>query len=138
MAAIIFHVGMKFNSFQDFLAYIKMYEEAKNVILVVQQSHKLKSGQANAEVLIYDRVTYICKAGNALKSKSKGIRESSTGRMNCPFKLNLKSDVQHLCVTLINDYHKNHSLDRKTYLHYAQNIRLNDEETALATSMIKC
>lgn len=99
----------------------------------------MKDSDSNAALLKLERALYICKAGYYRPSVSHGIRQPSTGRKNCEFKLRIACNSDNkLEVKELNPKHTNHSCDLQTYLHYPENLRLTKDETDIAKTMIQC
>lgn len=84
-----FELNKKFDDYKSLLTAKKNYENASNTILTTESSHFLRSDSESDFVksMIYDRISYQCKAGKERPSKSKNIRQSSTYKSNCPFKV---------------------------------------------------
>lgn len=82
-----FSLNKKFNDFQSVLAAKKSYEHATNTILVVVSSKKLIGDCELNRKLIYEKLWYECKAGTERKSRSNGIRASSTYKKGCEVKV---------------------------------------------------
>lgn len=83
----IFQLNKKFDDYKSLLAAKTEYEKASNTILTTETSHLL---QGEGDFVIsrkYERISYVCKAGKERPSQSKGIRQSSTYKSNCPFKV---------------------------------------------------
>lgn len=80
-----FNLKKEFMSYSALLLAKKEYENASKTILVISQSNKLKGFGECVNNFVYDRVVFACKAGIERPSTSKGIRNSSTYKKNCPF-----------------------------------------------------
>lgn len=107
-------------------------------VLILERSIKLKDGRPNLEKLVYERAVYICKAGKENASKSSGLRETSTNRQNCPFKLRIGLQQNKISIKEINCVHENHNCDRQTFLHYTESMRLTKDEELYAKNLIIC
>ena len=83
-----FGEGMEFTCFADFLQRKKAYSENENVHLVVNDAHKLKTNYDDV-LRPYDRVKYSCQFGPKRKPRGKGIRDTKTSKIDCPFVLRL-------------------------------------------------
>lgn len=82
-----FQLNKQFDNFESLLAAKKQYESASNTILVIESSHKLKGDGDFVNSQVYDRLSYVCKAGKERPISSKGIRPSFTYKAGCPFKV---------------------------------------------------
>lgn len=133
-----FFVNKTFDSFEDFTAAKKSYQDASCTILTISQSHKFKAENSNAQTLVYERANFMCKAGTERRSKSSGIRQSSTNRKNCPFKLNIVSKGNKIVVTVYEGVHENHACDRETFLHYTENMKLTPEMKDTTVKYLEC
>lgn len=107
-------------------------------MIVLERSFKLKPSNPNAAQLVYERASFICKAGAERVSQSTGIRASSTGRANCPFYLRIGLNRNKIEIKDLKALHENHRCDEKTFSHYPENTRLTPEERKMATDMIEC
>lgn len=84
-----FLIDQEFCSWDEVENTQKRYEQEHNVIITIDDSHKIKENNAYFETLKYERVRFICKAGVERMCQSKRVRLSSTVRLNCPFDLRI-------------------------------------------------
>lgn len=80
-----FENNQTFDNCGSLLIAKKNYEQASNTILSITGSHKLKGDGEFVKLMVYDRINFGCKADLERPSSSKGIRATSTYKMNCPF-----------------------------------------------------
>lgn len=79
-----FQLNSQFNDYQSVLATKKLYEESTNTILVKGDCLKLQDKESElSKRCVYQRIEFNCKAGLERKTRSKGIRNSSTIKKNC-------------------------------------------------------
>lgn len=62
----------------------------------------------------------------------------STGRLGCPFSVSIGLLKGKLTVKKLISDHENHVQDINTFVHYPENLRLNDEEKKMSIPMLKC
>lgn len=77
------------NEFQDYESIInakKAYELASNTLLTVTSSKFLIGESELKRKVKYSKIEYGCKAGVERKSRSNGIRASSTYKKGCEVK----------------------------------------------------
>lgn len=86
-----FEVDKTFDTFEAVLLAKKNYEQASNTVLVITGSNLLKGDGDFVKSKVYDRLVFECKAGTERKPRGKGIRSSSTYKLNCPFKVRIVS-----------------------------------------------
>lgn len=137
-----FYLNKEFNSFEEVLIAKSGYEKANNAVLSKTDCHKLKGDGDLVKNMIYQRLSLSCKAGKERKSKSKGIRQVSTIKKNCPMKvkhlnrlhhsnMNLHERIFSVCpqinfsfqnnklkVTSIHEQHENHQMNPQTFRHF--------------------
>lgn len=89
-----FALGTSFDTWQQVLDAKKLYEMNTKTVLVTRGSDKLKGESDLSRRLIYERVTFICKAGPERQTQSQGHRKSSTYKKNCPVKVRLKNNCE--------------------------------------------
>lgn len=82
-----FEVNSEFNNYQKVLEMKKLYETASNSILVTADSKKLIGDSELARSLVYERITFKCKAGPERPTQSQGFRNASTIKKGCSVKV---------------------------------------------------
>lgn len=90
-----FQLNNKFDDYESLLAAKKNYEQASNTILTTDSSHFLQGDGDFVKSRKYEWISYACKAGKERQSQSKNIRQSSTYKSNCPFKVGINLTVQN-------------------------------------------
>lgn len=88
----VFELNCTFETFESLLEAKKSYEIVSNTVLVIDKCHRLRKEDNLQKVIVYDRLTFVCKAGKERPTESKGYRNSSTLKKNCPVK------VKHICI----------------------------------------
>lgn len=84
-----FAIGQQFDSLKTLLKKKKEYETATKNLFVIGNSHKVKGDGQFQEKFVYDRLTFVCKAGKERPTESKGVRKSATYKKNCPAKVSI-------------------------------------------------
>lgn len=79
-----FALNKEFESYAQLKQTKKEYETATNNLLVTVVSHLLKGHGEFKDKMVYERLTWGCKAGKERPSTSKGWRESKTYKKGCP------------------------------------------------------
>lgn len=85
-----FALNYEFDNWQAVQDMKKAYEENSKTVLVIIKCDKLKGVSDLSKQLIYERVTFSCKAGVERPTKSQGHRSSSTYKKNCPVQVGSK------------------------------------------------
>lgn len=80
-------VNTIFDNYEDLRRAIKEYECTSNTLLVIDDCCKLKGAGEFVVSMVYSRLQLKCKAGTERPSQSRGIRETSTFKKNCPVKV---------------------------------------------------
>lgn len=87
-----FQVDSTFTDYASVVAAKKRYEESSNTVLVKTDCIKLKDADSDfGKRFVYQRIVFECKAGGERKPQSKGLRNSSTIKKNCPVKVRLST-----------------------------------------------
>lgn len=82
-----FQLNTQFDNFEQLLATKRLYETSSNSVLVIDDSKKLIGDSELAKSVIYERITFKCKAGPERPTQSNGFRNSSTIKKGCPVKV---------------------------------------------------
>lgn len=85
-----FALNTEFDNWQQVLDAKKLYEQNSKTLLTIIKCDKLKGASDLNERLIYERITFVCKAGPERPTQSHGHRTSSTYKKNCPVKVSTK------------------------------------------------
>lgn len=88
-----FALNTQFDDWKKVLETKKLYEESSKTVLTIRKCDKLKGTSELNDKIVYERVTLHCKAGHERPSQSRGFRESSTYKKNCPVKVTYKNDM---------------------------------------------
>lgn len=130
-----FHIGMKFQSFNELETFIKNYENANFVNLKIRESRKIDSMKQRvsrpiSNALVYYEITYICYFGPQYRKRNNGLRDKRSLKRDCPFKVTLRVSIdgESLEVRTYQCEH-NHSRDSWIFsnLPSQRKIDLNDK-----------
>lgn len=95
-----FQVNSQFNDYKSVMEMKKKYEKASNSLLYKEDCVFLPDRESEfGKRFVYQRLVLRCKAGPERPSQSKGIRNSSTYKKNCPVKVSFLTKSGH--VTLL-------------------------------------
>lgn len=83
--------GMTFLSFPEFLQRKAAYSERENMQLIISDAHRLKTDAYDKVSRPYERVTFSC-IYMPKKSKSKGVRMTTSRGGDCPVTLGMGFD----------------------------------------------
>ncbi|KAJ6649470.1 Structural maintenance of chromosomes protein 5, partial [Pseudolycoriella hygida] len=97
----------------------------------------MKGDNETAKKFRYNSVLYQCKAGSQQATQSKGLRASSTYKMNCPVVVRVQFTGNNLIVTKTALTHETHSCSKEIYDHYPENMRLSAEQKAQVRKLIE-
>ena len=118
MAAFTFTLGKKYSSIADVKKDIKKYNVENFVKLVVDDSCTKKTAAKRGcakpitDEVGYNFIQYVCHYSGKFKSqKSKDVRETTTCKIECEFKLRFLAteDGKELEIIVFHPVHKNHS-----------------------------
>lgn len=131
-----FRIGTEFHTYKELLAAKSRYEQNTKTLLTTKKSAKFGADDPRCEDLVYSRIQYQCKAGQERKSTSKGNRNVSSGKMNCPVLVTLSVREGKLCVLSSMLQHENHTQDAETFMKYPENLRLKPNEIRYAKELL--
>lgn len=131
-----FQKGTEFHTYKDLLAAKCRYEQDTKTLLTTKKSAKYGADDPRCEDLVYSRIQYQCKAGEERKSTSKGNRNVTSGKMNCPVIVTLSSREGKLCVLHSMLQHENHTLNYESFMKYPENLRLKPDEIKYAKELL--
>lgn len=135
--ANLLEVGVEFESFDAFQAAMEQYEDNHFVQFSRIDSRSVERAQEVTPTKIYNpaiqfvQLTYACTFGpRKVASKSSGIRNASSRKIDCPVRLRISStpDGQRLVVRESKLDGHNHELSEELYKSMARQKQL-DEET---------
>ena len=94
----VFYVGQRFDSFNELSQAIKQYQKENLCVLVTRDSRSIEAAQkrlANKTLnpaLKYNDVKYTCQHGGDYRERQrKGLRQTSTSKIGCPFSLQFRT-----------------------------------------------
>ncbi|GFN88766.1 inosine-uridine preferring nucleoside hydrolase-like isoform x2 [Plakobranchus ocellatus] len=137
--ANLLEVGVEFESFDAFQAAMEQYEDKNFVQFSRIDSRSVEKAQETTPTKVYNPViqfvqlTYACTFGpRKVASKSSGIRNSSSRKIDCPVRLRISStpDGQRLVIRESKLDGHNHEVSEELYKSMARQKQL-DEETEL-------
>lgn len=131
-----FKKGAEFHTYKELLAAKYRYEQDTKTLLTTKKSAKYGFDDPRYEDLVYSRIQYQCKAGEERKSTSKGNRNVSSSKMNCPVLITITVREGKLCVLNSMLEHQNHTQDYETFMKYPENLRLKPNEIKYAKDLL--
>lgn len=117
--------GYKFGSYRNFLKVFQKYCYEKCIYYKIRDTKRIKNQDVDLSRFPYSKVHFNCRYGGRSRSRSKGLRRTTSVCVECPFSLKICYNQIKECYCLkdVNLDHTGHELAPSYYINLGEKVK---------------